>query len=71
MATAGSGDVLAGMTAGLTYTAGVENAAGIAVYLHGKAGDYAAEKFTEISLTAEDIIEAIPHILPVESANKI
>ena len=67
MATAGSGDSLAGIIAGLLPT--VKNsfaAASLAVYIHGAAGDLAAEKVGETSLTAGDIVDAISHILPVE-----
>lgn len=72
MATAGSGDVLAGMTAGFAATAdSTEKAACIAVYLHGAAGDYAAEQLCETAVTAPDILSAVPHILPVEKKLKI
>lgn len=67
MATAGSGDVLAGLLAGLMPT--VKNAfdaATLAVYLHGKAGDFAKKSIGKISLTAGDIVDSISHILPVE-----
>lgn len=60
MATAGSGDVLTGIILGLlaqNYTA--EEAATIAVYLHGMAGDIAAEKYSMHSLIAGDIIEKL------------
>ena len=66
MATGGSGDVLAGILAGilvqkrndkekdlLTDTA-------LCVYLHGLCGDIAAESLTEYSLMAGDIINALP-----------
>jgi ADP-dependent NAD(P)H-hydrate dehydratase / NAD(P)H-hydrate epimerase len=61
MATGGSGDVLTGMIVGLLaqgYTSGFAAIAG--VYLHGLAGDIAADRFTEECMTASDIIEAIP-----------
>lgn len=60
MATAGSGDVLAGVTAAL-YAAGgggMEKAV-LSVYLHGRAGDCAAEKLGEAAVMASDIIEAL------------
>ncbi|HOU27565.1 MAG TPA: NAD(P)H-hydrate dehydratase, partial [Paludibacteraceae bacterium] len=60
MATAGSGDVLTGIIAGLRaqkYDA-IE-ASLLGVYLHGLAGDYAKEKYSEKSLVATDIIENI------------
>ncbi|MBT7826477.1 MAG: NAD(P)H-hydrate dehydratase [Bacteroidetes bacterium] len=61
MATAGSGDVLTGMILGfLSQNYATFEAAKIAVYLHGMAGDYAANKFTEISMKASDIIDHIP-----------
>ena len=66
MATAGSGDVLAGMTAALAAAAKPEEAAEAAVYLHGLAGDYAANISNEYSVTAADILDALLHILPLE-----
>lgn len=63
MAKAGSGDVLTGMMAGILAQHGGTDwakAACLAVYLHGLAGDIAAEDSGEISLMAGDIIHAIP-----------
>lgn len=60
MATAGSGDVLTGIILSLLaqgYTA--ENAALAGVYIHGLAGDIAAEKTGFESLIASDIINNI------------
>ncbi len=60
MATGGSGDVLAGMTASLiSQGARAFSAASAAVYLHGTAGDIAAEKFGKISMLPTDIIDCI------------
>ncbi len=61
LATAGTGDVLAGIVAGIIGQ-GIEvgKAAELAVYLHGLAGDIATEEKTEISMIATDVIEAIP-----------
>lgn len=67
MATAGSGDVLAGMTAAFASLKEPFSSAVLSVYLHGAAGDRAAETLTEYAVTAPDIIDAIPHILPVEN----
>ncbi len=60
MATAGSGDVLTGMIAGLLaqgYRA--ELAALLGVWLHGKAGDLAAADLEQESLLAGDLIHYI------------
>lgn len=64
MATAGSGDVLAGVIAGFAaqgYKA--SDAAICGVYVHGAAGDAAAEKNGEYGLTAGDIIENVTHTI--------
>ncbi len=60
MATAGSGDVLAGLTAGL-LTQGYDPlpASLLGVWLHGLAGDLYVEQAAEESLTAPDLIEFI------------
>jgi NAD(P)H-hydrate epimerase len=61
MATGGSGDVLTGIIlALLSQGYSQENACRIAVYVHGLAGDIARNRVGEISLTAGDIIEALP-----------
>lgn len=61
MAKAGSGDVLAGMIAGLAaQRMDLFEAAALGVYLHGLAGDLAKEKLTEYSVMAEDLISYIP-----------
>jgi NAD(P)H-hydrate epimerase len=63
MAKAGSGDVLTGMLAGILAQHGTTDwnlATCLAVYLHGLAGDIAAETFGETSLMATDLIGAIP-----------
>jgi NAD(P)H-hydrate epimerase len=61
MATAGSGDVLTGMTAALMGQ-GVDNfdAMVLGVYVHGLAGDIAADRLGQISIMATDIIDALP-----------
>lgn len=61
MATAGSGDVLTGLLAGLLaqgYTPSETCLLG--VYLHGLAGDIACEQLGEEGLMASDIADAIP-----------
>lgn len=60
MATAGVGDVLAGTIAGLLkQTPSAEEAALLGVYLHGAAGDLAAEDNAE-GLLAGDILRKLP-----------
>ena len=60
MATAGSGDVLSGMIGSfLTQHLSCETASIVGVYLHGKAGVFAAKKKTSYSLMASDIIDHI------------
>lgn len=60
MATAGSGDVLSGIILSLLAQGySPENAAILAVYLHGAAGDLAAQSKGKESLLASDIINNI------------
>jgi hydroxyethylthiazole kinase-like uncharacterized protein yjeF len=63
MGTAGTGDVLTGMLAGLTAQYGADSWAAVlrfAVYLHGLAGDLAAAKVGEAPLMATDLIRFLP-----------
>jgi NAD(P)H-hydrate epimerase len=64
MATGGSGDVLTGLLAALMGQ-GLEpfDAACLAVYVHGLAGDLGAAKLGEVSLTAWDLIDYLPAAL--------
>ncbi|MBI4746642.1 MAG: NAD(P)H-hydrate dehydratase, partial [Deltaproteobacteria bacterium] len=64
MATAGAGDVLTGMIAGL-LAQGLkpELAAIAAVYLHGLAGDLLRNEMGEYGIIATDIIEKIPYAI--------
>lgn len=64
MATAGSGDVLTGITvAMLALGLPMFEAAVTAVYLHGKAGDQAAKIKNEYSMVAGDICNALIEVL--------
>lgn len=58
MATAGSGDVLAGMIGGIVGQAKMapKDAVCLGVYLHSLAGDFAAQRLGHRSMTASDII---------------
>lgn len=68
MATAGAGDVLAGILVSMLGNGGLEGLdfaekVAIGAYLHGVAGDIAAHTLGEHSLIASDIIEGIPKAL--------
>lgn len=67
MATAGSGDVLTGMIAGL-LSRGMRSreASALGVYIHGKAGERAAGLTTSQSMIASDILEHIPEVFAQE-----
>lgn len=62
MAKGGSGDVLTGMvTAFLAQGYFSTEAAILAVYLHGMAGDFAASSFSPESMLPSDLIDCIGH----------
>lgn len=63
MATGGTGDVLTGALAGLAAQFGASHwdlALAFGVFLHGLAGDIAADSIGEISLMATDLIHHLP-----------
>ena len=61
MATAGSGDVLTGiLLALLSQGYPQEEACLLGVYIHGLAGDIAAEQMSQIGMTSGDIINSLP-----------
>ena len=64
MATAGTGDVLTGMVVGL-LAQGIPawEAACTATYLHGSAGDLAAQQLGQAGMLAGDLIAHIPYAL--------
>ena len=71
MATGGSGDVLTGIITGLMAQGYQPHEAAImGVYLHGKAGDYAAKELSQEALIAGDIIDnlgkAFQSIIPAK-----
>ena len=63
MATGGTGDVLAGLLGGfLAQRMPPLAAAQSAVYLHGRAGDYAAWRKSQYPMSAWDLIEELPFV---------
>ena len=77
MATAGSGDTLSGILAGVMCRKRTETEADLAemaaagVYLHGLAGDRAAEKNGMCGMKAGDIFKNVSGILRGEKNEKI
>lgn len=65
MATAGSGDVLSGIIGSLIAQGNrPEYAAALGVYVHGLAGEAAAENSSRRSIMAQDLTEALQTVLP-------
>lgn len=64
MATAGMGDVLSGIIAGLGAQGwSLSEAAKLGVWAHASAGDQVAETYGARGLLASDLINILPHIL--------
>lgn len=64
MATGGMGDVLSGIIGALLGQGMVPtDAAAIGVYLHGLAGDMAANDLGDMGITAGDIVDYLPKVL--------
>ncbi|MEP7367027.1 MAG: NAD(P)H-hydrate dehydratase, partial [Acidobacteriota bacterium] len=65
MATGGTGDVLTGMIAGLLaqFPERTREAVIAAVWLHGRAGDHAAEELGEQSVIATDLLQFLPRAM--------
>lgn len=65
LSTAGTGDVLAGITAAFVCLYGSLDLPvppeALAVYIHGKCGEKAAEKYSESSVMASDLLEFLPN----------
>ena len=64
MATGGTGDVLTGIITGLLCQGlAPYDAARLGVYVHGHAGDQAAEELGQLSLLATDLLHYLPNSL--------
>ena len=71
MGTAGSGDVLTGMLAGLlAQKIPTQTAAALGVFIHGLCGDYVKDKSNAYSLNASDLIEALKYVLQGDYENE-
>lgn len=72
MSRGGSGDVLAGMIAAFAVQGlAPYDAACAGVYIHGKAGDAAAVRFSQAAMLPRDIIGSIPEVfLEIEDGRK-
>lgn len=71
LSTAGSGDVLSGILAGILAinhnNFGINNIlykSAIATFIHGKTAEIYTNKFNPLSMTASDIIDNIKHVIP-------
>lgn len=64
MAVGGSGDVLAGMIAGLLGQ-GIAplEAAACAAWLHGRAGDLCAQEMGQYAMLPTDMLQFLPRLL--------
>ncbi len=64
MAKGGSGDALSGILAGLLAREGdVFHASVVACYVFGKAGEFVQKRDSEFTLTATDMIQALPQVI--------
>ena len=61
LASAGTGDVLSGVIAGLVAQGlSVSEAASVGVYLHGKAGDLVKDRLGDAGIIASDLLPELP-----------
>ena len=72
MATAGTGDALTGILLSLLAQGyDPESACRLGCYLHGSAGDLAADKLTEEGMTVMDLVNEIPYAIKELKAQNI
>ena len=74
MATAGSGDVLAGIIGAFTVTKDRSpglSAAYSGAYIHGLAGDHASSRLTPYAVTASKIIASLPAVFSGEAPSHL
>lgn len=68
LATAGTGDVLAGIVSTMLVNTGEALDAGsIGCAIHGLAGQIASSKLNDYSVTASDVVNAIPEVMTILS----
>ena len=64
LASAGTGDVLAGVIAGLVAQGlSLSGAAACGVYLHGRAGDMVRDNIGDAGMTATDLLPVLPQVI--------
>ena len=64
LASAGTGDVLAGTVAGLlSQGLALEQAAPLGVFLHGEAGERVRNEFGDAGMVAGDLLGELPHVI--------
>ena len=64
LATAGTGDVLAGAIVGLlSQGVSIADAASLGVYLHGEAGERARTKLGDTGMLASDLLPQLPRVI--------
>lgn len=64
LSTAGTGDVLAGILAGLMAQGLIPfDAAGVGVYIHGLAGEMVSRKMGDAGMLASDLLPMIPKVI--------
>jgi NAD(P)H-hydrate epimerase len=70
MATAGSGDILTGLIAGLTaqFPGRINDAVIAATWLHGKSGELAAADLGEMPVIATDLLKYLPKAIRAANA---